>query len=86
MTLREFFNKSLIGKDVYLRVTVVGYFKNSKKYYSFYTYYDKKGLDIDYFKDAPNNILDYEVDRFGFVKDMLSIDVIEWIDDFEEES
>lgn len=61
MTLRELFKKLSVDNNTRVVVTVLGYFKGTNRYYSFYTYYDKNGLDKKAFEEAPNNILDCEI-------------------------
>lgn len=71
-------------------ITVLGYFKESKKYYSFYTAFNEEGSEtgvIDIKKLNPE-LLDFDVKsvnvyRTGEVG--LWIDVIQWLDDFTGE-
>lgn len=75
MTLRELFDKMRIGDSVNVRVTVLGYTEETKRYYSFYTYYNEWGLNRDLFEKAPNNILDCEIAQICVTGAELSIDV-----------
>ena len=69
-------------------ITVLGYFKESKKYYSFYTAFDEEGSEtgvIDTEKLNPEllefDVKNVDVHRTGEVW----INVIEWLNDFTGE-
>ena len=69
-------------------ITVLGYFKKSKKYYSFYTAFDEEGSEtgvIDIKKLGPE-ILDFDVKSIDVHRNgEVWIDVVEWLDDFTRE-
>lgn len=79
MTINDL-KKVYVGRVV---VTVLGYLKNGK-YYSFYTY-----TDGDEYKIPIGNVNDYtaglEIKRIWCLDDVLSVDVIDIIDNDEEE-
>lgn len=69
-------------------ITVLGYFKESKRYYSFYTAFNEEGSETGVICTEILNpeILEYDVKQIDVHKNgELWIDVIEWLDDITGE-
>lgn len=79
MTLRELKSKMRISTKERVTVTILGYTEKTKRYYSFYTYYNGIGWDKDLFETAQNNILDCDVACINVCVDRLMIDVIQYV-------
>ena len=82
MTLRDLKNVWVDRTPVC--ITALAYFKNSKKYYSF------RSLDWDrsittFTETMDKDVLDMQIKSISLSNGKLYIEVIEWIDDFEEE-
>lgn len=66
-------------EDQIRRITILGYYKKSKKYYSFCTRFDRETGDTDL--HSCWGLLNNEVKSVLVGMGDLDVDVIEWIDD-----
>lgn len=78
MTLRDL-KKVWVNKTP-VCITALGYFKNSKKYYSFRTLDWDRSINT-FTEEKDEYVLDLQIKSIDFYNGKLYIEVIEWIND-----